>query len=304
MAGDGSALVLPDDYSRRCRPADALVIGHSRKLAFHGLFLRLKEYGWTVERCWAFVTWLLLTLLAAGYVAGVIRRRDAWTEDLARTNTVVGLVMLVIMLLANSPLLDFRKISLASQIERVESGDIDLRDFDFYYVKHHLARPGYLYREQLKEEIGDRNPDLIAEIDNPQYRRANQVTPKELWANTRLRPEGLTVPPSLREFIDDSPIYNLDAPSVLIAMDFDEDGVEEYALIQLWPEGQGIAKANLYFSTSAGWDSVPLSVEHDRPLDDLLSTPLTGETALKEQRFKALDVGGVSFSLGPTLGFE
>ncbi|MEM1404334.1 MAG: DUF4153 domain-containing protein [Pseudomonadota bacterium] len=273
-------------------------------LAFYGLFLRLQDYGWTVERCWAFVTWLLLTLYALGYVVGVIRRRDAWTEDLARTNTVVGLVLLVIMLLTNSPLLDFRKSSLASQIARVESGEIELRDFDFYYMKHHLARPGYLYGERLKAQIGDSDPDLIAEIDNPQFRTGNEAPPRVLWTHVRSRPEGLTIPPELRDFISDSAVYRLDGPSVLLAVDLDEDGADEYVLIQIWSEGWGVATANLFFQTSGGWNSVALSVEEDRWLEDLHNTLLTGEVEIKTQRFKDLDIGGVRFSVGPTLWLE
>ena len=75
-------------------------------LSLYGLVLRLNQYGWSVERCWAVVVWLILTLLAVGYVMGIIRRRAEWTIDLARVNTAMGLVVLAIMLLANSPLLD------------------------------------------------------------------------------------------------------------------------------------------------------------------------------------------------------
>ena len=72
-------------------------------LSFYGLWLRLDQYGWTVERAWAMVVWVLLSAFAAGYVYGIVRRRDAWTADLSRVNTLMGLVVLAIMLLANRP---------------------------------------------------------------------------------------------------------------------------------------------------------------------------------------------------------
>ena len=164
-------------------------------LAFYGLFLRLQQYGWTIERCWAFVAWLVLALFATGYVAGIARRRDAWTGDLARVNTLMGLVILAIMLLANSPLIDFRKISLESQLERVDSGDITLAEFDFWYTKTHLARPGYLAMEKMKAEIGDSDAELLAMINEP-VRRAFAVSADidELLARTRFRPEPFDVP--------------------------------------------------------------------------------------------------------------
>jgi hypothetical protein len=96
--------------------------------------------------------WLILTLFAVGYVFGVLRRRDQWTLDLARVNTGMGLVVLAILLLANSPVLDFRKLSMASQLARVEAGEIELREFDFLYARSHLARPGYLALTELKAQ--------------------------------------------------------------------------------------------------------------------------------------------------------
>ena len=91
-----------------------------------------------------------------------IQLRQQLGDDLARI-----LVVLAIMLLANSPLLDFRKISLASQLRMVESGEKEWHAFDFWYTKHHLARPGYLAMQQIKQEIAE----LKAEIS-----RAGQGT--------------------------------------------------------------------------------------------------------------------------------
>ena len=39
----------------------------------------------------------VLSLFAVGYVVGIIRRRDQWTNDLARVNTAMGLVVLALL---------------------------------------------------------------------------------------------------------------------------------------------------------------------------------------------------------------
>ena len=83
-------------------------------LALFGLAERIGQYGWTIERSWAVVAWSFLMLFSLGYVWGIVRRRDGWTRELARVNTLMGIVVAVVMLLANSPVLDFRRISLAS----------------------------------------------------------------------------------------------------------------------------------------------------------------------------------------------
>ena len=101
-------------------------------LALYGLYLRVDQYGWTVARCWALLISLLVTLFSLGYGGSVVRFREAWTGKLASVNLPMGLLMLALILLLNSPLLDFRKISLASQQGRVERGEIALEEFDFF----------------------------------------------------------------------------------------------------------------------------------------------------------------------------
>jgi len=190
-------------------------------LSLYGLVLRLNQYGWSVERCWAFVVWLILTLLAVGYVMGIVRRRAEWTIDLARVNRYMGLVVLALMILANSPILDFRKISLNSQLNRVDSGQIELEEFDFWYAKQHLARPGYLAMEEMKREVGDSDPDLLELISNPVNRWGAQRmrAVDEMWAEMLYRPEAFDVPRQLKGFIDKQYFGTTEGDPVMVQVD-------------------------------------------------------------------------------------
>jgi len=268
-------------------------------LSFYGLFLRWQAYGWTVERCWAFVTWLVLALFAAGYVVGVVRKRDAWTDDLARTNTAIGLLLLSILLLANSPFLDFRKISLASQVRRVESGAIGLADFDFWYARQHLARPGYLYLEQLRDELRDSDPELLAAIENPVWRSGPKRVTRALWENMHYRPAGTNIPPELRRLIDDSVFPVPRGESVLLAQDLDDDGKDEYVLLQLGPDNRSVLQARVFYRDADSWSAGPVGVQShggDDVLGDLLERPIE----LREPRFRDLRIGNVGISVnGP-----
>ena len=260
-------------------------------LSFYGLVLRLNQYGWSVERCWAFVVWLILSLLAVGYVTGIIRRRTEWTIELARVNTAMGLVVLAIMLLANSPLLDFRKISLNSQLNRVEAGEIKLREFDFWYTKRHLARPGYLAMEDMKQEIGDSNAELLDLIENPvnrwQARRMGNV--EDMWAKMIYRPEPFDIPPSLKSFINKRHHVANQTDAVIIRVDLDADGQSEYLLLQL--HQYGVAHTQFYYLTEKGWRNGVLNRPGWGHGDEVTDMIKTGDIVVVDPRYKHLKIG-------------
>ncbi len=263
-------------------------------LSLYGLILRLNQYGWSVERCWAFVVWLILSLLAVGYVIGVIRRRAEWTVDLARVNTAMGLVVLAIMLLANSPLLDFRKISLASQLNRVESGEIELEEFDFWYTKQHLARPGYLAMQQMKQEIGDTDPALLELISSPvnKWRAQRMRNNEDMWAEMIYRPESFDVPENLKRVINkQSPIVS-EGDAVMFQVDLDADGQNEYLLFRL--QQFGIGYSQFYYLTEKGWKvgilSSPSWIYGGDEVHDMIKN---GDIAIVDPRFKHLKIGDI-----------
>ena len=263
-------------------------------LSLYGLVLRLNQYGWSVERCWAFVVWLILTLLAAGYVTGIVRRRAEWTADLARVNTGMGLVVLALMLLANSPLLDFRKISLNSQLNRVESGEIELKDFDFWYAKNQLARPGYLALEAIKQEIGDSDPELLRMVNNPVNKRWGKRvrSAEEMWAAMLYRPEPFDVPQSLKRIIENSHVVPNSGDPVMIQANLDDDGQSEYLLFFLSENGATVSQ--FYYLTEKGWQVGNFHQGNwlyfnEKARDAIMN----GEIEVVDPRFKNLKIGNM-----------
>ena len=265
-------------------------------LAFYGLLLRLQQYGWSVERCWAFVTWLILSLFGIGYVAGILRKRDDWTADLARVNTLMGIVVLTITALANSPLVDFRKISMASQLARVESGNIELKEFDFWYARHHLARAGYLAMERIKAEIGDSDPSLTALLDNPllPWQRQPAASTDALWERMNYRPTPFEVPAGLRPVINAWLVNEREQP-MLVRVDLDGDGVDEYLLIGLADNGRIVVSARYFALSASGWQSRHLA--HDPLAMDAEQAQqlLTGEITLTPPQYRNVNIGGIEF---------
>ena len=206
-------------------------------LAAHALYLRVDQHGWSVDRCWGAVTCALFGIFSLAYVWLILRKRDAWPSGLGRVNRVLGLLVLAVMLLANSPLLDFRAISLASQWARVESGEVAVRDFDFYYVKWNLGRPGWRKMQELIEEYEMSDPDLAQFI-----REAKKKTEQIDWTLVR-RPDNVEVPHSVEraaaDLLEDDWRFGFhwatrDVDPTdwrWIIADLDADGEQDYVLI-------------------------------------------------------------------------
>ena len=256
-------------------------------LSVYGLSLRVAQYGWTVERCWALTLALLFAAFSIGYAWSIVRGRDRWPAGLGRVNVAMGWVVLCAMLLVNTPLLDFRAISLASQFGRVESGEIDLRDFDFRYARERLARPGWLRLEALHAQYETTDPELVSRI------REGSRTPRDtdMWDIVILRPEPFEVPASLREVAEREWSWNDDSTMVLLRVDMDADGRPEYA----WLAGDaGRSWGTLYRQRGDDWIRYTLDGTHGWDLD-IPEALRRGKVSPVEPELPDLEVGEIVF---------
>ena len=209
-------------------------------LALYGLYLRVDQYGWTVARCWALMISLLITLFSLGYAGSVVRFREQWTGKLARVNLPMSVLMIALALLLNSPLLDFRKISLASQQNRVDRGEIALEEFDFFDARENMGRPAYLWMQQVIEENQDSNPELAQLVSDPvrpaftgfPMDPANRI---DFRNQVTYRPAPFAIPDTLLEAMQISLVAELLRSGrveelILFQADLDRDGIPEYIL--------------------------------------------------------------------------
>ncbi|MFT5691398.1 MAG: hypothetical protein ACI92E_000727 [Oceanicoccus sp.] len=234
-------------------------------LSFYGLLLRWEQYGWTVQRSWGFLVWLVLTLFSLGYVWGIVTRRSDWPVVLAKVNTLMGLTILVLILMTNSPALNFREISMNSQLARVENGEIQLIDLDYVYINHYLARSGYLALEKLKGENEGLEEKIQRKISNPvdHMMRAEKVDYDKFWREASYRPEGLELPIDVVRMVEyNTPVFlsttraGTASEGVFIALDLNGDGNDEYVLIRLFDRGDGrqeIFHASFYYQENNVW---------------------------------------------------
>ena len=230
-------------------------------LSFYGLMLRLNDYGWTVQRCWAMMIWLVLTLFSLGYVWGIIRKQAQWPLVLAKVNSGMGLLVLFLMIASNSPLLNFRTISVDSQLSRVEAENFETLDIS--YIRQHLARPGYLALDEIKQQYRETKPDLVRKIDGPihQLRNLEQQSTEQFWQQLTYRPSRFDVPAPITTLVDQQNRtqgqYHFaggrnssDHTDIMIQIDLNDDTNPEYALIRLYDRGDGryeIQSANYFY---------------------------------------------------------
>lgn len=272
-------------------------------LALFGMYLRVDQYGWTVERCWGTAVAVLLGMFSIGYAWGVIRRRSLWPLSLARTNIVLGWVVAGLMLAANSPLLDFRRISTASQFARVEAGTLELREFDFYYARRHLARPAHLKMQELAESLENSDPELAQAIRNPNRSGAESARASRVfWERVVYRPEPFEVPEKLRSTVETSlgPSTILDRgnPTVLLRVDLDDDSESEFVLIA--DINTGYKKGYVFYRDGEEWRRKILSWGHSRSQEsatpfDLRRDPI----GTADPRFRDLTIGELIFRVDP-----
>ena len=182
-------------------------------LALLGIGIRVDQYGWTVARAWAFTGAAVLALFSLGYTWSIVRHRRNWPDGMARVNVAMGWVMLGVLLLINTPVLDFRAISTRSQIARVESGEIQPIEFDFRYAREMLARPGYFAAQRLIEDLGfdplaegvSKNPVIVhrdGSDDTGEQERRNQEIRDAFWNTVAIRGDPFQVPEDVRAAID------------------------------------------------------------------------------------------------------
>jgi len=276
-------------------------------IACYGLMLRVEQYGWSVSRCWGLVLWAVLALFSVGYLWGILKKRDLWLQHLSWINVRMGLVLLAVMVLVNSPLIDFRKITVQSQLARVQHGSTTLADLDLHYFRYELAKPGYDALQQLKAQYSESDPALVLRI-NTLYsqdwlsdKKPNNSNEQEQQLLTALKlPKEMILPPGLEKALfawQKDQRWQLSHISQyhLRAADLNNDGVQEYVLLTY---SYDAIHAELFRLNGSVWQRAPFALisavekskaQPEPQLDTLELTPVAPEWPLlqiADQKFQ------------------
>jgi hypothetical protein len=129
-------------WLRRLVDASLLALPVYAGLALYALGLRIVQYGWTLERFWGVLVVLLVCGYALGYAQAVLRRCGRWLQPVETVNRWMCWTVLGAALLANSPVLDGVRISVASQMARLRATAPAIDTRDVVALRFEMGRRG------------------------------------------------------------------------------------------------------------------------------------------------------------------
>jgi hypothetical protein len=167
-------------------------------LALYNVLVRVDQYGWTVPRVWATFAATLAVLYSAGYALAIVRPAQ-FHPRLAATNYAATFCAIVLLMAFNTPALDPRHVTAASQTQRLIEGRLELKQFDFPMMIASTGPYGRAALRRLAEgAANDRDPkiaDLAQQALAGQYISAtNDLNKTQKMPSFTVYPTGRTVP--------------------------------------------------------------------------------------------------------------
>ena len=140
-------------------PALLAVVG----LAAWALILRIQQYGLTPDRIWGALTVVVALAYGVGYTLSLRPGAPSrWMPAIAPANIVASLIMSAGIILLLSPVLDANRLATASQMARLQSGQVQADDFDVRALTRQ-ERAGYDALVELRRQRGpDGKPSKLA----------------------------------------------------------------------------------------------------------------------------------------------
>ena len=206
----------------------------------YGLYLRVAQYGWTISRLWGVSIAVLFGSFGLFYAYAVARSGAQWLSRIDGFNGRLAWLVLAFVVLVNTPLLDFRQITVSDQLDRIEQGLMSPEDLDIWYLGKQTGRAGYLALQDVKTRYGKEYPNLADRIDRLDWdadTEAAELTLESLestfiWADAQQAERSRALTQALLQEIKESPwIYTGVSSYRVFELDVNRDGDNEYLLV-------------------------------------------------------------------------
>ena len=177
----------------------ALMLLPLAAIAIHALSLRVGDYGWSSDRLIAAACLLVAMCYALGYAYAAVQR-GSWLRTLSLTNVGAAWLVLAVLLALFTPIADPARISVNSQMARLERGVVKADKFDYDYLRFEGARYGHAALERLKQADGPDGPQrragaLAALSKNYRGQQAAPALPDgKVAENLDVWPKGASLP--------------------------------------------------------------------------------------------------------------
>lgn len=120
-------------------------------LAGYALWLRIDQYGLTPERVFAGVFLLVAIGFTIGYALAAVKP-GPWMKLLERTNPLMAAVCVLLLIALFTTLADPARLSVASQVKRLEAGKVAADKFDYAFLRFDAGRYGRHALDRLKAD--------------------------------------------------------------------------------------------------------------------------------------------------------
>ncbi|WP_046006532.1 DUF4153 domain-containing protein [Pseudoalteromonas rubra] len=268
-----------------------------------GLQLRIEQYGLSLARLWAVLIALISMAICLGYVWQLIAYKASWHTRLSTINRPVTLSLLALLIATQTPLLDFRGLSVASQIERLKTGITQPADFDPRYLANELGKQGLQALEALQQEVSD--GQLKRRIDTALALETQPLTSQTLLALIEMsEDEKQALPQALQNALENFARHNthlFDDATELLLKPIQLDNTPEPEYLFVASTQQRVELRVFYLGVidgKLGWQSGYMEQKiYDRQSQDLLDALRSDNFELAEPRFKELKVGGQRYQL-------
>jgi hypothetical protein len=118
-------------------------------LAAYALWLRVNQYGLTPDRVFAGAYLVVAIGFTVGYAVAALKP-GPWMKTLEPTNLIMAAVCVLLLIALFTPIADPARLSVASQVKRLEGGKVTADKFDFQFLRFDSGRYGRLALERLK----------------------------------------------------------------------------------------------------------------------------------------------------------
>lgn len=280
-------------------------------LAAWALWLRIDQYGLSLDRLWAGLLQALVAAFTFSYSVIILWRRKAALPGIHRINRWLALLVASVLILVNTPLADMSHWSAQHQVKRLLDGHTAVEDFDFDYVLYRLGRPGKLALQELAEsEFAQTHPELKRRVEFHIKQAQSGNTESlmdtnnlgELAQQFRISPELATMPESLLVLLAKQDLMCLNQPDPCRAVRIDDDPSIQWLIYD-----QYTFQAKAYAERNQAWhwvgDLVSLGSEQKRHAEECLHSYSYSKLQRIPESLNIYRTGSCLHFLRPSLEF-
>lgn len=254
--------------------AGLLVLPMLAGIAAYAMNLRVGQYGLTVSRLYGLVAITFGAAYSATYAVSALRGLKGsadWLPGFGATNRTLGALLVLALLLSQSPGLNFRERALAYQLQSIDLTADGPGKTDWFYLRFDLGVPGYEAVQEIAENAQSQGKNALAthlqvvlNATHPYDRRNIYFSVAQLLEDGKIRvvPEGSTVPqelPTQMAGMSDeiavigSPEFcsKAEPPCLLVTVELNRTPPQEWILVP--PPSQG-CEYPVFVSTDESWE--------------------------------------------------